>query len=465
MPTSPFSPRRLFPLVVLWLLTGPALAQDVPAPLAKLELEDGDTLVFLGDSITHQGLYTQYVESYFLTRFPAKTIRFHNAGVGGARCWDALQRFDRDVAAYNPKYVTVLLGMNDGGYTPFNDSIFQTYRKDMLEVLERIEATGATPILMTPSMFDARAARLGRSWLNEEGKTYYNSVLAYYGAWLRDVATEKGYGFVDMWSPMNAITFEQRKSDPKFTMIQDAVHPGPAGQVVMAAAILNDLDVPRGLSSIRIRRDRQGRIHGDRSQGGALADLTHADDAVSFTWTAESLPWAVPEEAALGAELTNLANRWNAETLEVQGLGAGTYALTIDGEEVGRYPARALARGIRLQGNTKTPQYRQALDVATINHHKSRGPVQHLRDAWGQFQTYGRVRQASEGNPNDENLKEQLANLEKAVADLDARVEQFNAAIQEVDRELQEKRQPRPRRYALSKVDGAAPAEDENSAE
>ena len=68
------------------------------APLGKLDLQTGDSIVFLGDSITHQVLYTQYVEDYFYTRFPTMRLKFHNAGVGGARCWDALQRFDKDNA-------------------------------------------------------------------------------------------------------------------------------------------------------------------------------------------------------------------------------------------------------------------------------------------------------------------------------------------------------------------------------
>ena len=35
----------------------PAQADEFPAPVTKLDLQDGDTLVFLGDSITHQCLY------------------------------------------------------------------------------------------------------------------------------------------------------------------------------------------------------------------------------------------------------------------------------------------------------------------------------------------------------------------------------------------------------------------------
>ena len=102
------------------LTASAALAQDKPAAppaptfatvLDHLDLKDGDTLVFLGDSITHQCLYTQYVEDYFYTRYPQKRLHFHNAGVGGDRAKDALDRFDEDVAAYKPTYVTLLLGM------------------------------------------------------------------------------------------------------------------------------------------------------------------------------------------------------------------------------------------------------------------------------------------------------------------------------------------------------------------
>ena len=60
-----------------------ARAAEPRTPLAKIELDDGQCLVFLGDSITHQCLYTQYVEDYFYTRMPHKRPRFHNAGVGG----------------------------------------------------------------------------------------------------------------------------------------------------------------------------------------------------------------------------------------------------------------------------------------------------------------------------------------------------------------------------------------------
>ena len=128
----------LFALVPLIAATAHA---ETKAPLGKLDLADGDCLVFLGDSITHQRLYTQYVEDFLYTRFPKMRIKTHNAGVGGAKAWDALERLDRDVAAYKPKYVTVLLGMNDGRYQSYNEEIWQTYHDDMTTLVDRLVET------------------------------------------------------------------------------------------------------------------------------------------------------------------------------------------------------------------------------------------------------------------------------------------------------------------------------------
>ena len=189
--------RLLLPIVSTAILCAPLLAEEQPAApvfkpiVEKLDVADGDTVVFLGDSITHQCLYTQYVEDYFYTRYPKMRLHFHNAGVGGDRAKEAIARFDDDVAAFKPKYVTVLLGMNDGGYRDFDKTIFDNYQRDMNTVLEKIAEIGATAVPMTPTMHDARAARLGKS-PQEPRDTYYNGVLALFGGWLREQAQVRG---------------------------------------------------------------------------------------------------------------------------------------------------------------------------------------------------------------------------------------------------------------------------------
>ncbi|QDT40383.1 GDSL-like Lipase/Acylhydrolase [Gimesia alba] len=430
-----------------------AQQQTHKAPLAKLELKSGDSIVFLGDSITHQCLYTQYVEDFFYTRYPKMRLKFHNSGVGGAKAWDALARFDRDVAAYKPKYVTVLLGMNDGQYQPFNETIFQTYYKDMQELIAKIKGIGAQPILMTPTMFDARAARMGKRKRDPAAVELYNSVLAYYGTWLREVAAESGFGFVDMYSPLNNITLTARQKDPSFTIIKDAIHPDPPGQVVMAYALLSDMNVQRQVSRINISQTAKGKPTAT-AKGGTLSDLQYTDDGVSFTWLADSLPWVVPQEAQLGAELTKLGHRMSQESLSIHGLPAGRYVLSIDGNVVGQYANTALARHIELQSNAKTPQYQQAMKVALLNKERNDGPVKNKRNSWRAFQQFARIKREldAQGDQKDKTQVARLDRLEKQLENQEKTIQESEAADLALEDKIFKINQPVARKYVLKKV-------------
>lgn len=456
------SPKRVFGwmwLTLSLLLTPAVFGQEHNAPISKLDLKDGDTVVFLGDSITHQCLYTQYVEDYFYTRFPKLNVRFHNAGVGGARARDALDRFDRDVAAYKPKYVTVLLGMNDGTYQPYDDKTFQTYRADMKELIGRIREIGAKPILMTPTMYDSRATRMRPGVKLDapgmEGRLeLYNSTLAYYGAWLREVAVESGAGFVDMYSPLNNLTLQARKEDPKFTMIKDAVHPDAPGQLVMGFAILEDLNFPRPVSNIRVtlESDKSAKVAGP---GGKASNVQATGGGVEFTWAADSLPWVLPADTAVGSKLLRSGHRMSREALEVHGLAPGKYELTIDGTSVGEFTADKLEAHVELQENAKTPQYQQALQVAELNKKRNDTGVRPLRNEWGQMQQYYRLQRAAKAAPDNADAAKKFEEQAKKVEGLEERIAKHEKAAQELDQQIREAAQPKPRHYRLTRVGDA----------
>src|SRR5437764_10706841 len=105
--------------------TAPAVGQD------KFFFKDGDVVVVMGDSITEQRLYSNYLEMWTITRFPNWTLTFRNVGIGGDRSTGGNNRFKRDVLAHNPTALTVDFGMNDGGYKPFDESLFDTYMKGL----------------------------------------------------------------------------------------------------------------------------------------------------------------------------------------------------------------------------------------------------------------------------------------------------------------------------------------------
>jgi len=434
-------------------LVGFAAAEEpnyVPqTPLARLDLRGGDTIVFLGDSITHQCLYTQYVEDYFYTRFPKIRLRLHNAGVGGSRAWDALLRFDQDVAAYHPKYVTVLLGMNDGRYAEYLDDAFTGYSTEMNRLLDKIKGCGATAILMTPTMFDARAKRMQPpgGFMGPKAVTFYNSTLAYYGAWLRDTACERGLGFVDMWGPLNETTLQERRKDPAFTMIKDSVHPDPAGQVVMAAAMIKDLNLPQIVSELKFTL-KEGKWS-STSEAADITELEGTPDRLSFTALEDALPWVLPEEAQPGVRLTDLGRKFSRETLTVSGLPDGKFALLIDDVEVARATSEELQDGLLLHAVTKAPQYQQAAKVAELNKRRNEGPVKTLRNEWLNFQQTKFLQAQVEKNPADEAEKQRLADAEKKMPGMDERVKAAEDAARAIEDELFKINQPQPHRFAI----------------
>ena len=452
---------------VLWLgMTSGAWSQEAKAPAeakaaqgVKLDLAEGETLVFLGDSITHQCLYTQYVEDYFYTRFPNRRVKFHNSGVGGDRAADALIRFDRDVAQYKPKYVTVLLGMNDGSYRGYDEATFQAYRTGMLEVIEKIKATGATPVLMTPTMFDAQAAR-ARVKGEPDAATatrleLYNSVLAFYGTWLRGQAGTQGLGFVDMYSPLNNLTFEARRNDPQFTMIADAVHPGAAGQMVMAFSLLWDLQVPRPLSTIQVSRNAKGEAVA-KATGGKISDVRFSDSGLEFVFAAEGLPFVVPDDAQPGAKMLRLGHRMSREAVEVHGLPVGRYRLVIDETPVGTYSNEQLERHVELQENDQTPQYIQAKSVATLNQQRNDEAVRPLRNLWRDQKVLRRTRDQLAAKPDDAGLKAAVTKLETSLADFDAQISALETKARAIEDRIYTQNQPTARKYRLEQVKAGA---------
>src|SRR5258708_5541902 len=114
-------------VALLSLLLAPSLAHG-----QGFALKDGDHVVFYGDDITEDGQYARAVEEYVATRFPAWNIDFFYAGVSGDKVsgGDAGSidlRLDRDVIAAHPNVVVIMLGMNDGGYRPFDQALFAAY--------------------------------------------------------------------------------------------------------------------------------------------------------------------------------------------------------------------------------------------------------------------------------------------------------------------------------------------------
>src|SRR5215470_16756667 len=83
--------------------------------LADFAIRDGDTVVFLGDSITAARTYGKIIENYTLLRFPDRKVHFINAGWGGDTAAGGFKRLQTDVLDKGATLLTVAYGINDIG--------------------------------------------------------------------------------------------------------------------------------------------------------------------------------------------------------------------------------------------------------------------------------------------------------------------------------------------------------------
>src|SRR5271163_4495426 len=149
-------------IIGLFLTLCPLLPPELAAaPPANFYLHEGDRVVFYGDSITDQRLYTTFVETYVVTRFPSRNVAFVHSGWGGDRVTGGGggpidRRLARDVFAYKPTVVTVMLGMNDGSYQPFKQPIFDVYTQGYQHLVQSVMShlPDVRLTLIIPSPFD-----------------------------------------------------------------------------------------------------------------------------------------------------------------------------------------------------------------------------------------------------------------------------------------------------------------------
>lgn len=315
-------------LLALLLIATPAVAQDY-------FFKDGDVVVMIGDSITEQHLYSNYVEMWVLTRHPAWTLTFRNTGIGGDRSTGGNGRFKRDVLAHKPTAMTVDFGMNDGGYGGFNENTFKTYVGGLQGMAEQAKAAGIRVAWCTPQPLDNGDP--GPAALTVPP---YNATLEKFCEGVKATAEKNGGLYVDQFHPYLAVLDKARGAGPKYDRITggDAVHPGPPGQALMAASILKGLSFPKLVAWA---------VVGGESRNCKVSDVEEKDGGVSFTRLDGALPFFPPEAAPI-LKWTSILTDLNEYGLTVPNLKPGRYEIKAGGAKIAEASAEDLAKGLNL---------------------------------------------------------------------------------------------------------------------
>jgi lysophospholipase L1-like esterase len=202
-------------------------------------------------------LHIARIESQLLLQQVEPRPEIINLGLGSETCSglsepdhpfprpDVHERLDRALAKIQPDVVVACYGMNDGIYHPFSEHRFQAYQRGIDRLIEKVHASGAKLILMTPPPFDPRPLR-GSEKLQpggEEKYAYfamyenYDDVLVRYSEWIVEQHPRVAL-VIDLHTPLSVYAAERRKKDPDFTLSPDSIHPNERGHRLIGDVIL-----------------------------------------------------------------------------------------------------------------------------------------------------------------------------------------------------------------------------------
>lgn len=320
-------------------------------------------------------MYTTIAETFVVTRYPTLKVSFTNSGWGGDRVsggggGDIATRLERDVLPYKPTVVTIMLGMNDGGYkspTAASDEAFFKGFDHIVQLLQtqdpgvRITAIESTP-------YD-NVTRPPASPVADN--SLYNQVLIGYGKWIENYGAEHHLGVADANTPFVHALETAQGLNPAVAkeILPDHIHPAFGGHMLLAEALLKSwaarpvvasVEISTAAKEPRVARSEHTRVTSLVAKNGL--SWTQLDDALPLPFAQWKSMWGGGPTIPLVIQSSDITSALNEEPLVVTGLHNGVYALSIDGTEVGTYTNDQFAGGINL-ATLKTPMSDQAMTV------------------------------------------------------------------------------------------------------
>lgn len=197
------------------------------------------TIVAFGDSVT-RGLAGEGVtEAKTYRKVLQRRLRndLHvdltviNAGVDSDISSLALHRMDSDVLKHKPDWVTIMFGVNDAGFfrpwgppASFPRVVPEQFENNLLEMIDRIEAIKARPVLVTPVPMSKHYGLADLPYYQTRG---LNSLVERYARITQQVGKKRDVPVVDVFRAF-------QKAPNWHDLVPDGVHPNAAGQAVVA---------------------------------------------------------------------------------------------------------------------------------------------------------------------------------------------------------------------------------------
>lgn len=194
-------------------------------------------VVFQGDSITDAGRnnthpyyelgfgYAMITAGMIWARHSRRNITFYNRGVSGDTVVDLEARWQQDTIALNPNFVSILIGINDALTTlgPAPESLAQ-FESAYNNILQQTQAIDAQILIMEPYVLpvEPNYAQL-REALNPR----------------IDITRQLARDYGAIYVPLDGLLAAKSTEQPPSFWAFDGIHPGPAGNSVIANAWLD----------------------------------------------------------------------------------------------------------------------------------------------------------------------------------------------------------------------------------
>ena len=203
-----------------------------------LDLQPGQTFLFIGDSITDVGRktdpdgigngYVRLIRDYLYAKDPAKAPRVINTGISGHKVTDLAKRWKEDVLDHAPDVVSVKIGINDvwhGLDGKTNGVPIEQFLEMYHVILRQVHAVlpNAKLVLCQPSVIEPPAPANG------------NQVLQPYVRAIGELKREFNAVCV---VPLHSAFVNARRLRPDINWTPDGVHPSSAGHMLIARAWL-----------------------------------------------------------------------------------------------------------------------------------------------------------------------------------------------------------------------------------
>lgn len=206
-------------------------------------IPSGHRLLFIGDSITDCGRtrpareadpyalgngYVCLIEAIITATDPRQRLRIVNMGVSGDTVRDLALRWERDVIAWEPEWLSIMIGINDvwrnfDMLSGFESQIsIEEYSNTLRELVRSTRPVLQGLVLMTPYHIQPDRSDPMRAMMDQ------------YGAAVCEIATRQDAVFVDTQAAFDRVL---KVVDPEF-LAQDHIHCNLAGHAILARAFL-----------------------------------------------------------------------------------------------------------------------------------------------------------------------------------------------------------------------------------